>query len=306
MFLGLDTSNYTTSAAVVCGEEILRDERIPLYVPEGRAGLRQSDALFQHWRNLPQLLSEPMRTYGSSLQGICVSAVPRPAEASYMPVFGAGVSAARMLADALAIPLFEASHQEGHIKAAARGTDIDLSRPLLAAHLSGGTTEFLYIDGESYEIAGGTRDISYGQLLDRTGLLLGMDFPAGRALDELAESGSESDSLKAIGPVSVSGAWLNLSGIETQLKRHADRESVQALACTLFARIAESLISALAHLKQERGTDQVLITGGVAASRTLRTLCRGQGYAFGAPSLCSDNAVGVALLKGRPLWQSNR
>jgi N6-L-threonylcarbamoyladenine synthase len=305
-YLGLDTSNYTTSVAVVRGEEILCDERIQLKVRPGEKGLRQSEALYQHWQNLPFALRDPLQRYGKELTAVCVSCRPRPVEGSYMPVFQAGVSAARILSDALGIPFHETSHQEGHLRAAAFGTAVDFGKPLLAAHLSGGTLEWIRIASGVYEVVGGTRDLSYGQLLDRTGVLLGLDFPAGKALDQFACSCVDSSKINPLGPVFRDQGWINLSGTETQIKELAGHYETAELAAFLFSRIGESLAAVAEHLRLVYKIDQVLITGGVAASRYLRDRCRKEGYQFGAPALCGDNAAGVALLKGQPLWPSNR
>ncbi|MBR0131298.1 MAG: O-sialoglycoprotein endopeptidase, partial [Firmicutes bacterium] len=96
LYLGIDSSNYTSSAALVSSEgEIVRDDRIMLSVEEGKRGLRQSDALFQHWKNLPGMLETILNEYRKDICAVCVSTKPRPAEGSYMPVFTAGESLGR-------------------------------------------------------------------------------------------------------------------------------------------------------------------------------------------------------------------
>ncbi|HCU08532.1 MAG TPA: hypothetical protein DF480_06180 [Clostridiales bacterium] len=304
-YLGLDTSNYTTSAAVICGEDILCDERVQLTVPLGKQGLRQSEALYQHWQNLPCVLHEPLQQYAKKLTAVCVSRTPRPVEASYMPVFNAGVSTAKILSEALGIPLYETSHQEGHLRAGAVDTTIDFGKPLIAAHLSGGTLEFIKILDGHYELIGGTKDLSYGKLIDRTGVLLGLDFPAGKALDALAMSEPGTKEKNPLSAVFQQEAWINLSGAESQIRDLIGKYEPSTLASFLFRRISESLVSVLEHLRSAWIIDQVLITGGVASSQFIRTYCADRGYQFGTPALCSDNAAGVALLKGQPLWRSN-
>ncbi|MDD2294879.1 MAG: hypothetical protein PHT29_05070 [Eubacteriales bacterium] len=304
-YLGLDTSNYTTSAAVIRGEEILCDERIQLAVPPGKQGLRQSEALYQHWQNLPQVLHKPLTKYAEKLIGVCVSRTPRPVEGSYMPVFNAGVSAAKILSEALKIPLHETSHQEGHLKAGAVGTNIDFGKPLIAAHLSGGTLEFIKILDGRYDLIGGSKDLSYGKLIDRTGVLLGLNFPAGKVLDDLALSGANTDKKNPLGAVFREDAWINLSGTETQIKELVGKFESNRIASFLFERISESLVAVLEHLRSNLRIEQVLITGGVASSQYIRMHCADKGYQFGTPTLCSDNAAGVALLKGQSLCQSS-
>ena len=142
LYLGLDSSNYTSSVALVSEDgEIIEDRRRLLEVKPGERGLRQSDALFQHWNNLPELLTPVLEKYRGEIAGVCASVKPRPAEGSYMPVFRAGESIGRITAASLGVPFTQTSHQEGHIKAASVGNDVDFSKPLLCAHLSGGTLE---------------------------------------------------------------------------------------------------------------------------------------------------------------------
>ncbi len=305
LVLGIDTSNYTTSVAVTDAEtnEILADERILLTVRQGGKGLRQSDALFQHWNNLPVLLERVLPRFGSGLKAIAASDKPRAQEGSYMPVFTAGVNAARMLAAQCGLPLFFCSHQEGHIRAAAagNGVDPDGGRPLLCAHLSGGTLEIVlrHPDG-TCTVAGGTKDISYGQLLDRMGVDLGYPFPAGRSIDDLACKDAREGLKNPFSRVFVQKTYLNLSGLETQLKspKIVSGLSPEETARFVMERIAESFCAVADAAMAETGTDGILVTGGVACSRFLRNYCKDKNYRFGDARLCSDNAAGVSLYGG--------
>ena len=187
-WLGIDTSAYTTSVAAAGADGPVLDLRKLLNTPKGQKGLRQSDAFYQHWQNLPGLLSQVFEEFRGKIEGVCVSEKPRPAEGSYMPVFNAGVQAALTAAAALGIPVYKTTHQEGHISAAAWGTSIDLKKPLIFAHLSGGTLELVHYHEGAADIVGAAKDISYGQLLDRFGVDMGFPFPAGKYIDELALS----------------------------------------------------------------------------------------------------------------------
>ena len=187
--LGLDTSNYTTSAAVFDGGEGRNLARL-LEIRPGELGLRQSDALFQHVKRLPALLEELGQEGGlQGLSAVGASTRPRAVEGSYMPCFLAGEGQGRGIASALGVPFYAHSHQQGHLAAAAWSAGrLDLlDRPFLAWHLSGGTTELLLVRPEgtsvAAEIIGGTSDISAGKLIDRAGVLMGLPFPAGKALD---------------------------------------------------------------------------------------------------------------------------
>ncbi len=191
--LGLDTSNYKTSTALFDGTHGENAGRL-LDVPEGALGLRQSDALFAHVRRLPEIFS--MLCSGENLRDIAAvgaSNQPRAVEGSYMPCFLAGESLGRVLATSLDVPFYAFSHQQGHLASAAwsAGRTELLDRPHLAWHLSGGTTELLFVEPDGAAPAcrqiGGSSDLAAGQLIDRAGKMLGLAFPAGPALDRLAE-----------------------------------------------------------------------------------------------------------------------
>ena len=144
-FLGIDTSNYTTSVAVAENGKVILSLKAPLKVAEGVRGLRQSDAVFEHVANLPSLLDRLRTEAGAgNYAAVGVSARPRDAEGSYMPCFTVGVAAAKAFSAALDIPVYEFSHQAGHISAAvyssAEGDDTLLGRErFIAFHVSGGT-----------------------------------------------------------------------------------------------------------------------------------------------------------------------
>ena len=305
LVLGLDTSNYTTSVAVTDAQtkEILADERVLLTVKPGEKGLRQSDALFQHWNNLPELLERVLPEYGARIAAVAASDKPRAQEGSYMPVFTAGVNAARMLAAQCGAQLVFCSHQEGHIRAAAYGSDVDpdAGETILAAHLSGGTLELVLRDADgTCSVAGGTMDISYGQLLDRMGVELGYPFPAGKSIDDLACSYAPEGLKNPFSRVFTQKTYLNLSGLETQLKSAIFDTGLTREAAAYFAmeRIAESFCTIADEALAETGTSRLLVTGGVACSRFLRNYCKDKNYVFGDARLCSDNAAGVSLFGG--------
>ena len=299
--LGIDTSNYTTSAAVFDGEGGENAGRL-LDVRPGELGLRQSDALFQHVKALPGRFAQLKE--GGWLEGLCavgVSTRPRAVEGSYMPCFLAGESQGRTLASALGIPFFACSHQQGHIAAAAWSAGrLDLlDRPMLAWHLSGGTTELLYVepDGVNVKAAllGGTSDISAGQLIDRTGVLLGLEFPAGRAVDQLAQEGNDSKF-----SVKLDNFTFSLSGMENKVKTMAEQGAEKAdIARFALLTVADVVKrTTLAALEQYPGLP-VLCSGGVASNTLLRQVMEPLGAVFAQPRFSTDNAMGTAILTWR-------
>lgn len=304
-FLGIDTSNYKTSIAVVDGfGKIIADERKFLTVKKGERGIRQSEALFQHINNLPVLL-ESLTNYleiKNQIKAVAVSKKPRPLENSYMPVFNAGCSIGKSLSYILGIPLYEFSHQEGHIEAIKFNNFVPQSLKFIAFHFSGGTTEAILVDetlhdSKKYEIVGGSRDISYGQLLDRVGVSLGMEFPCGEAMDKsLFESKANYKQIK-LPPIKVNDGFINISGIETACQRITDISDSRDLIYSLFIRIIESIEEMTEQLSGKYGISDFIYAGGVASSRFIRENLRlGYNLCFGEPKLSADNAVGIALL----------
>ena len=301
--LGLDTSNYTTSAAVYRSDDTGLNAGKLLDVPEGSLGLRQSDALYQHVRRLPERIAQ-LREAGmlQHIAAVGASTAPRSVEGSYMPCFLAGESQGRVLADAMGVSFFACSHQQGHVAAAcwSAGRMDLLDKPVLSWHLSGGTTELLLVepvDGmPEMTIIGGTEDISAGQLIDRTGKLLGVAFPAGKELDTLA---AESDSKERF-TVKLRGLHFSLSGVENQVKQRVisgmPRADVARFTLNTIAHVVHRATQAA--LKEYPGLE-VLCSGGVASNRLLRQVMH---YAcFAEPCYSTDNAMGVALLTMRAL-----
>ena len=303
--LGLDTSCYTTSAALVDAQsgEILASSRRLLTVADGERGLRQSEGLFQHIRNLPGRIEEVMRAApGAEIAAVCASVRPRPAEESYMPVFRAGEGQARAAAALLRVPFYPVSHQEGHVRAATVDSGVDEGRAFLALHLSGGTTELLLCDAGKLALLGGSLDLHAGQLIDRIGVRLGLPFPAGPALEKLAMRGTAQGRIG----VSMKGLDCNLAGAENKAVRwiEAGELTPEDVAAEVFDFVCRTILRQIAAAAEQTGCAQALLAGGVASSTLLReTLLRrakkarlGCALHFARPELSGDNAVGVALL----------
>lgn len=316
LILGIDTSNYKTSVAVTDTNNMIRcDFRKLLNVKQGERGLRQSAALFQHMENMPHLIKEAMACcQNGKIVGVSVSSRPRPIDCSYMPVFRAGINFGQSLAEALRIPYFEFSHQEGHIASIKQFSRFSKEKEILCWHLSGGTCELLLVKGEAsdltIDIIGGSRDISFGQVIDRVGVSMGMQFPAGDALDRLAFS-SAAVSKGCLTPLKVDQAKFNLSGIDTQCRRAFERapETRRILAKELFDRIADCIAAASEQAMKLTGVHKMIFGGGVSASRCIRDSLKTHfsnsdlDVDFGSKRLSSDNAVGISLLGGYQLWR---
>ena len=306
--LGIDTSNYTTSAAVFDGAGGVNRGKL-LQVPPGQLGLRQSEALFQHVKGLPGVF-EALRADGTleTIQAVGASTRPRAVEGSYMPCFLAGEGQGRVLADVLGVPFVPVSHQQGHIAAAAwsAGRMELLDAPMLAWHLSGGTTELLLVTPQGWNVRaeklGGTSDISAGQLIDRTGVLLGLAFPAGKALDALAgaEPGGEYFSVRLRDEETIA---FSLSGVENQVKARADRGyPKEEIARFVLNTIADVVCRATQAAQKRYPGLPVLCSGGVASNARLRqAMTQACPACFAQPAYSTDNAMGPAILAHRAL-----
>ncbi len=307
-FLGFDTSNYKTSIAVAGSDgTVVRDVRRFLNVKKGNRGLRQSEALFQHVMNIqdiaPQLMLDP--DIRGNIRAVAVSSRPRPEEGSYMPVFNAGISAGRLAAELLGVPCYEFSHQEGHIEAVRRGSGLEQAERFVSFHFSGGTTEAVLTEdpgaqGEHarYTIVGGSRDLAFGQLLDRVGVSLGMEFPCGEEMDAIAVS-SDAEPQK-LPRIAAKDGFINISGIETCCQRLIGSTSREALIRGIFQEVTHAIEKMTNQIAEKYHVNQFLFAGGVSASRFVRSHlnCDTDIY-FGDPHMSTDNAAGIALLGGK-------
>ena len=310
--LGLDTSNYTTSAAVFDGEEGRNQGRL-LEVRPGELGLRQSDALFQHVKHLPEVVEALLGEEGlGTVQAVGASTRPRAVEGSYMPCFLAGASQGQVLSQVLGVPFYAFSHQQGHLAAAAWSAGrLDLlDRPFLAWHLSGGTTELLRVEPEEdgvavrAEILGGTSDISAGQLIDRTGVLLGLPFPAGKGVEKLSRQAQKREYYK----VKVNGLTFSLSGMENKVRQMVQRGEEPAEIAWLAQETVCRVVQACTKAAMEEYPGlPVLCSGGVASNGRLKELLRQNcGALFAQPQFSTDNAMGTAVLTWRALERGKR
>ena len=305
--LGLDTSNYTTSAAVFDGEGGRNQGRL-LEVRPGELGLRQSDALFQHVKHLPEVVEALLGEEGlGTVQAVGASTRPRAVEGSYMPCFLAGASQGQVLSQVLGVPFYAFSHQQGHLAAAAWSAGrLDLlDRPFLAWHLSGGTTELLRVEPEEdgvavrAEILGGTSDISAGQLIDRTGVLLGLSFPAGKEVEKLSRQAQKREYYK----VKVNGLTFSLSGMENKVRQMVQRGEEPAEVAWFAQETVCRVVQACTKAAMEAYPGlPVLCSGGVASNGRLKELLRQNcGALFAQPQFSTDNAMGTAILTWRAL-----
>ena len=301
--IGFDTSNYTTSIAYFDGEEGVNCSQL-LPVKEGQLGLRQSDAVFSHTKSLPELsgrLFSHVREKNPCVIGVSIR--PRAVEGSYMPCFMVGYSHAKLLAEAFSVPLVEVSHQQGHVAASLWSADrLDLmDKPHLAWHLSGGTTELLLVepDGKNVKCSriGGTSDISAGQLIDRTGQLLSLPFPAGKHLDALSQKSTIKDLFK----VRCKDLSFSFSGVQNKVQQYFENHTSEDTARYCLNSVIYAVHSVTIEAMKQYPGLEVVFSGGVASNSMLRQMVVDINPVFAKPEFSTDNAMGVAVLAHRYL-----
>jgi N6-L-threonylcarbamoyladenine synthase len=304
VYLGIDTSNYTTSVAI-CNEEgeIVANIKKMLDVKEGERGLRQSDAVFAHVKNFPELAEQVRNSLdGCEISSVGVSTVPRDVQGSYMPCFLTGKAVAEMIAATHGVPVSYFSHQAGHIMAALYSSgaiDELISKPFIAFHISGGTTEALYVTPNNHSfdaiIVADTADISAGQAIDRAGVMMGLKFPCGKELEVLA-NGYEGKLPKP--KICVTDNKCNLSGLENIAKKLYEKgESKEYVAAYVLNFISETLIAITKQIREKYPDIPIVYAGGVMSNKLLKAnLSQFDKTYFAEPSFSADNAAGIALL----------
>lgn len=295
LFLGVDTSNYTTSLSLCENGKIIANEKLPVTVKEGERGIRQSDAVFCHTKNLPILFERIGRR---DLQAIGVSTRPRDVEGSYMPCFLTGYAAARALSSVCGIPLYELSHQQGHVMAAlysAGMTDLWNER-FIAFHVSGGTTELLLVENGAIGKVGGTVDLNAGQAIDRVGVRLGIPFPCGRGLESIAAPFNEVNCISH-----VRGLECNLSGLESKAtKLIEDGEDASVVAAFVLKSILRTIERLTENAREQFGDLPVVYAGGVMSNKLIQHgLAKCGNVYFSEAEYSCDNAAGIAVLAER-------
>ncbi len=303
LILGLDTSNYTTSAALFdTDKNVLKCEKRLLPVKSGECGLRQSDAVFHHTRHLPKLLDRLFENSDKTVDIVCASEAPRGCKDSYMPCFLVGCGTARSISCASGAEYIGTNHQSGHIFAACYSAGmfelITHGKPFLSFHISGGTTDCVLVSFEnkepSFTLLASSKDLKAGQAVDRVGVMLGLDFPCGLALEKLA-----SDSKRQFNTVvRLIGPDCSLSGIENKckdmLKRNEPKEDIAAFCLDC---IYKAVFEMACFQQKSLGNLPVIFAGGVMSNGIIRKRmeCDLENAHFAQREFSCDNAYGVCL-----------
>ncbi len=300
--LGIDTSNYTTSVAIYddIKKTMLSCKKL-LPVKAGEKGIRQSDAVFHHTVQLPQLIKEVSKEFNGEISSIGVSTKPCNEDGSYMPCFLAGISVAESLSSILNVPLYSFSHQDGHIASALFSANrVDLmNEEFFAFHISGGTSQVLLVkpcgDYFKTEVISDSLDLKAGQAIDRVGVMLGLNFPCGPNLEKLAlKSEMEIKNEK----VFRRDGNFSLSGVENKCKTMNDKgESNEDIAFYCINYIRSALEDTVNEIISKYGNVPLVFSGGVMSNSIIRNDFTSKfNCYFAEPQYSADNACGIALL----------
>lgn len=298
MYIGFDTSNYTTSVAVFDGEHMINKRQL-LTVKTGERGLRQSDAVFQHTVNMPALIDD-ISIDNNNINAVAVSSRPRNIDGSYMPCFLVGINNAVAVSRFSGAPLFKTSHQVGHILAGLYSIDrLDLiSKPFIAFHISGGTTEALLVEPDKNEIVTAriiaqSNDLKAGQAVDRAGVMMGLTFPCGKELDKLSLLSEKEFKIRP----SMNGLDCSLSGVENKAKKMFENgESKEDISKYILTYISNSIDEMTQRIIDNYGNLPIMFVGGVMSNTLIRKqITKKYNAYFAKPDLSCDNACGIAI-----------
>ena len=297
------TCDETAVAVVEDGRRILSDQifsQADLHAVYG--GVVPEIASRCHVESISILARRAIEAAGITRSDVDAVAV------SYAPgLIGAvlvGVNFAKAAALALGVPLIPVHHIRGHMAANYLAYP-ELEPPYLCLAISGGNT--LLVDVRDYtdmKIIGATRDDAAGECFDKTARVLGLPYPGGRPIDELAQGGDDSRYVFPLAHVEGHPYDMSFSGLKTaviNLVHHAEQKGEEidrrALAASFTKAVSDSLVPRTMHAAAELGRDTVVIAGGVAANSRIRAdfqkAAAERGLRLFIPplKLCGDNGA---------------
>ena len=305
--LGIDTSCDETAAAVVAdGVEIRSNiiaSQIELHAKYG--GVVPELASRRHVEAINYIVDQAMNEAGVTFGELGAIAVTnRPGLIGALLV---GVAAAKSLAYCHNLPLLGINHIEGHIYANFM-EHVDLPFPHVCLTVSGGHTLLVEVrEGWKYEILGTTQDDAAGEAYDKVAQYLGLGFPGGKVIDDLAKEG-DSTAIKFPRPMLDRDNYqFSFSGIKTSVRYFVEKAKaagtlppIADIAASFQAAVVEVLVRKTVRAAKAKNARAITLTGGVAANRQLRQSMREAGAEIGAavyyPSiqLCTDNGAMIA------------
>ncbi len=319
LVLGLETSCDETSAAVVAGgRDILSNviaSQADLHCRYG--GVVPELASRAHLERLLPVLQEALGEAGVSAADLSAVAVTRGP--GLIGALLTGLNCAKALCLAWDLPLLAVNHLEAHIYANFLQHP-DLEPPLVALLVSGGHTMLVHMpDHRRYRLLGETLDDAAGEAYDKVARYLGLGYPGGPIIDELAAKGDPA-AVRFPRALLDNGTFdFSLSGLKTAVINHIRRcrergedPDIADLAASFQEAVVEVQVAKTLRAARECGVERVALAGGVACNRRLRDSMRealsaeGISLYYPPPSLCADNGAMVAALGYRMLMAGER
>ncbi len=288
--LGIESTAHTFGVGIVDDAgRILADQRIQHRPKEG--GIRPRDAAQMMSEEGAEIISRALEDANIDISN--VDAVAYAMGPGLGPCLRTGAIAARFIALKYEKPLVGVNHCIAHIEI---GKLVERINDPLVVYLSGANTQIIALANGRYRIFGETLDMGLGNLIDSWGRAVGIPFPAGPRVEELARKGTKYIPL----PYTVKGSDLAFSGLFTAAvratKKHRTEDVAYSLQEVAFSMVAEVAERALAHTEKK----EVLLVGGVAANKRLQEIIRIMAEDHGAsthvvPSrYAADNGVMIA------------
>ncbi len=301
--LGIDTSCDETAAAVVKDGRELLSNVIASQIEQHReyGGIVPELASRKHIEAINYIVNRAMTQAGISFQELnAVAVTNRPGLIGALLV---GVAAAKSLAYCHSLPLLGINHIEGHIYANFMVHD-RLRFPHICLTVSGGHTLLVEVnEGWKYKVLGSTQDDAAGEVYDKVAKYLGLGFPGGRVIDELAQKGDPM-AINFPRPLRNSGDYqFSFSGIKTSVRYFVEKTQnvcIENVAASFQAAVVDVLVYKTVRAAKETGARTITLTGGVAANSQLRTSLKTAADNIGANvyyppiPLCTDNGAMIA------------
>lgn len=304
--LGIESSCDDTSAAVFSKGKVLSNEVANQEIHKAYGGVVPEVASRAHQKNIIPVVDQAIKRAGLQLQNLDAIAFTRGP--GLMGSLLVGVSFAKALALSLDIPLVEVNHMEAHVLAHFASPPYPVF-PFLCLTVSGGHTQIVRVDSPmDMTVLGQTIDDAAGEAFDKTGKLLGLDYPAGPLIDRHAQAGEAKFDFPE---PKIPGLDFSFSGLKTailyflkkQLKENPDfiQEQLAHICASVQDRIVSILIKKLHLAVSQTGITTVAIAGGVSANSALRKrlldLGQAEGWSVHIPpfEFCTDNAAMIAV-----------